>query len=95
MPTISDWRSPRAAESLSNLDRAGLAWEFLRRNPNYRSDYRRVDPIAEVGRRSPAGIGKKWGLSFRLQPRSLRNASPRNLAAGTVAHRRYPDRHAA
>ncbi len=37
-----DWRSPRFAEALSRLDRAGFAREFLRRNPDYRADYNRV-----------------------------------------------------
>lgn len=95
MPTISDWRLPRAAESLNGLDRAGFAWEFLRRNPQYRADYGRIDLQAMAGRRSPAAIGKNWGLSFRLQPRALRSAGSRNLATGTAAQRRCPDRHAA
>ena len=36
MPRTMDWRSPNAADALKELDRSGLAWEFLRRNPEYR-----------------------------------------------------------
>lgn len=34
-----DWRDAKDYEFTSGLDRAGWAWEFLRRNPSYRSDY--------------------------------------------------------
>ena len=42
MPRTMDWRSQNAGDALKELDRAGLAWEFLRRNPEYREDYRRA-----------------------------------------------------
>ena len=39
MPRTRDWRSPEAAEALKDLDRSGLAWEFLRRNREFREHY--------------------------------------------------------
>ena len=68
MPGRSDWRSSSAAETLSQLDRAGFAWEFLRRNPDYRKDYSRIADDAEGGAQAAATIGERWGLVFRLPP---------------------------
>ena len=42
-----DWRSPEAYSKLQNADLTGLAWEFLRRNPEYRKHYRTLkNPLA-------------------------------------------------
>ena len=43
-----DWRSPDYVEALKDLDRAGFAWEFLRRNPAYREEYDRIDEDPEA-----------------------------------------------
>ncbi len=61
-----DWRSPRFAEALSRLDRAGFAWEFLRRNPDYRADYKRVVREGQGGA-ADAAVGERWGLCFCLR----------------------------
>ncbi len=37
----SDWRDPENYRWMNTLPRTAWAWEFLRRNPNYRSDYAR------------------------------------------------------
>ena len=42
MPKRPDWRSASAVETLDRLDRAGFAWEFLRRNPRYRNEYSQI-----------------------------------------------------
>ena len=34
-----DWRSRAAYQDAATMDPAGLAWEFLRRNPDYRPTY--------------------------------------------------------
>ena len=68
----SFWRSAEAVAQLKELERAGFALEFLRRNPAYRDDYartqrhiahRRVDPDE-----ASAGLARRWGLRFRLRP---------------------------
>ncbi len=63
-----DWRSPEYVDALKNLDRAGFAWEFLRRNPAYRDDYDRIEEDPADSESSPETVGRNWGLSFRLRP---------------------------
>lgn len=67
-----DWRSPDYVEALKDLDRAGFAWEFLRRNPAYREEYDRIDEDPEASELSPERMGGNWGLSFRLRPLTRR-----------------------
>lgn len=63
-----DWRSPEYVDALKNLDRAGFAWEFLRRNPAYREDYDELAEDTDEPGLSSETVGGNWGLSFR--PRS-------------------------
>jgi len=56
-----DWRSPRAY----NFDReadTNVAWECLRRNPNYQQDYQ---SIGNAEAAAPAEFRREWGLIFR------------------------------
>jgi hypothetical protein len=59
-----DWRSPDYVDSLKNLDRAGFAWEFLRRNPSYRDDYDGIAEDQDELELSSETVGGNWGLSF-------------------------------
>ncbi len=34
-----DWRRPETYEKIRDLDAVGFAWEYLRRNPDYRRAY--------------------------------------------------------
>jgi hypothetical protein len=69
-----DWRLQTTERALNRLERQGFAWEFLRRNPDYRSDYSRLRstpgsrPSASSPHRSAA---RKWGLRFPVRSRSL------------------------
>lgn len=65
MPKRPDWRSPDYVDSLKDLDRAGFAWEFLRRNPAYRDEYDEVAEDPDGSELSPEAVGGNWGLSFR------------------------------
>ena len=60
MPTRPDWRLPNHYENLRPLDRAGMAWEFLRRNPKYKKDFSRAVEGSDA-------IARRWGLCFRLR----------------------------
>jgi len=57
-----DWRSPEAYKNMQNAEAADFAWECLRRNNDYQTEYRalRADPTVVT-----AGFRSKWGLSFR------------------------------
>lgn len=71
MPSEGLWRSESAYEYVDELDPAELAWEFLRRNSEYREDFLR----ASSGVMSPSGraaLASKWGLPFRAGSRAQR-----------------------
>lgn len=50
----ADWQPTAAYLYLLHLDRASLAWEYLRRNDDYRREC-----IAQT-----TGAAHHWGLSF-------------------------------
>jgi Family of unknown function (DUF6499) len=59
----SDWRLPLAYDRARRLEPTGLAWECLRRNPDYHRDHRELahsksDPILIME------FTRKWGLCF-------------------------------
>ncbi len=65
----ADWRTPAAYLPLQQYDRAGFAWEIVRRNPDYGREYQ------WLGDRGPAAdaamsdqFAKRWGLRFHSDP---------------------------
>jgi transcriptional regulator len=62
--TTLDWRSPKDYANLQEADMVDLAWECLRRNPDYQRDYRRVVAMGSPDR-IDAQFRRVWGLSFR------------------------------
>ncbi len=68
MPEKGAWRSESAYEYVDDLDPAGLAWEFLRRNSEYREDFERLVDHGELSPSAAATLSDKWGLRFRLAP---------------------------
>ena len=63
----SDWRSPTAYAYVSDLDPSGLAWEFLRRNPEYRREYRAVSEGSQSNDQAEA-FARRWGMRFCVVP---------------------------
>lgn len=65
-----DWQNPDRYSSILDLDRAGVAWEFLRRDPIYQG-HLGADQFIEASERGAAIIPRElgsagpWGLSFR------------------------------
>lgn len=66
-----DWQNSAEYDAISDCDRAGLAWEFVRRDPQYRDIVSTAEPASPP---SPAGVTivpdepppiDTWGLSFR------------------------------
>jgi hypothetical protein len=70
MPDDESWRSQDAFAYLDRVQRAGFAWEFLRRNPDYREDYERMSRDAASGTpialEAALALSRRWGLSFPM-----------------------------
>ena len=67
------WLSPDAYAYLDDLSLAGLSWEFLRRNPDYRNDYEQAkgkEASCGAAASETAVGGNDWGLVFPCRPRS-------------------------
>jgi hypothetical protein len=56
-----DWRSPGAYTYTSKLEAGGLAWEFLRRNRDYRREH---ITAATRGDAATDAAAQHWGLRF-------------------------------
>ncbi len=72
MPDDESWRSHDATAYLDRVQRAGFAWEFLRRNPDYRQDYEDMSRDAASGTtialEAALALSQRWGLSFPVRP---------------------------
>ena len=83
MPRRADWRSATTVETLDRLDRAGFAWEFLRRNPRYRKEYSQIRKDAARATPVAEALGQRWGLFFACDPKlasaALRSSGDRSL----------------
>ena len=67
--TPPDWRNENSYNYTAKLTRAGWAWEFLRRNPEFRNDYARVKAKTSKVRRGKLRVSempelKRWGVSW-------------------------------
>jgi Family of unknown function (DUF6499) len=75
MSTDSAWIATAGYLYLLQLDAPSLAWEYLRRNPDYRTLWHRL------GSRTPLGETQTWGLRFRRgPPTGCARSSPRLVA---------------
>jgi hypothetical protein len=68
----ADWRTEANYRSLVGLDRAGLAWEWLRRDPAYAAASAAIDRRHHVGSSgfvitdaAEASWSARWGIHFR------------------------------
>ncbi|MCD4512184.1 DUF6499 domain-containing protein [Brucella pseudogrignonensis] len=86
---VESWRSRNYADTLSSLDRNGLAFEFLRRNRVYREDYRRAMEDIASGKAdrnaAMAALSNRWRCFFRRRSGSIRKAAA-VLAGGRPGH---------
>jgi Family of unknown function (DUF6499) len=68
----SDWRVYNGEAYLRRLNRSGFAWEFVRRNPTYQSDYHvnMREAATVAGRRDATdeALTRRWGLCFSDRP---------------------------
>ena len=63
MPS-ANWRSPNDYAYLNELTGPELAWEFLRRNPDYIRDYRRLVRLMSPEAAAALAAARRWGLPF-------------------------------
>ncbi|SBV31786.1 conserved protein of unknown function [uncultured Sphingopyxis sp.] len=66
-----DWRDPAPYRRLRGIDRSGMMWEWLRRDPAYVAWYTSASRATRDGCDRPGRLA--WGLLFRR----------RSLAGGT------------
>lgn len=60
-----DWRSEERYARLGALSPAELAWEFLRRNPDYQKAFRTWIEVGSAGTQGAEDAPwSRWGLSF-------------------------------
>jgi len=83
-----DWRSPESLKPLHDITAAGFAWEFLRLNPDYHRDVKRLSLTADPA--NADAFAARWGLSFPRGPEPVRRRGPRRLAGGHQRLRRPP-----
>lgn len=60
--TSSEWQASAAYLYVLHLSAAELAWEYLRRNPDYRDDWTKFGACAD------AAVARHWGLEFLWDP---------------------------
>ena len=76
-----DWRSPAGYAYLNDLDLAGFAWEFLRRNPDYQRNFRSVVGKPKSHTKFAQRSMTRWGLRFPSRSGSARRHRAPDLAA--------------
>ena len=64
----ADWRVLAEYRPCDDYDRAGLAWEVLRRNDDYGQDYARLAQGPVVGAAEADRFARRWGLAFGADP---------------------------
>ena len=101
MSEDESWRSEAAYDYIDKLTPGDLAWEFLRRNPDYRKSYQELLAIGRLSDAAARDFAEQWGLRFRRRSPQLR-ARPADLLdpadrsgdasihRRTEAGRRYP-----
>jgi len=57
-----DWRAPKSYANIDTADRAELAWEYLRRDAEYRDHYQ---ALANPEENVPQAFRTRWRLVFR------------------------------
>ena len=64
----ADWRSPGDYQALALLDAPDFAWQFLKRNPEFRDEARKLADLTEQDSLSADAadeFARRWGVRFR------------------------------
>lgn len=68
MSEEESWRSEAAYDYIDQLTTSDLAWEFLRRNPDYRIAYQALLSSGRLSDETATSFAEQWGLYFRSRP---------------------------
>ncbi|WP_353744656.1 DUF6499 domain-containing protein [Sphingomonas sp. 66-10] len=63
---MADWQDPAPYRRLKGVDRAGVMWEWLRRDPDYVAWYTSASRATRDQCREDDPL--IWGLHFRRRP---------------------------
>ena len=85
-PDTREWQRASAYDYLDESGADDLAWECLRRNTDYQSDYASYLEAKLTGRGAGATTWEDWGLRFPGPPRSQRFRANRILDARSRHH---------
>ncbi|WP_453965613.1 transcriptional regulator domain-containing protein [Bradyrhizobium elkanii] len=58
----ADWRSESAYQDVKKAETIDIAWEWLRRDGEYRQDFRGL--LSSKHSSAPDHFRRKWGLTF-------------------------------
>ena len=64
-----DWRLPAAYRHAKDIPAAGFAWEYLRRNDEYRQDFQTTARNTGPTGRDLEAFARRWGLRFPVRSR--------------------------
>lgn len=59
-----DWRSPAAYKFAKSIPAAGFAWEYLRRDDEYRREFQAIIATREPDVERLEAFALRWGLRF-------------------------------
>ncbi|WP_246495724.1 transcriptional regulator domain-containing protein [Ameyamaea chiangmaiensis] len=68
MSEEENWRSEAAYDYIDQLTTSELAWEFLRRNPDYRRSFQELLSSGRLSDETATAFAQQWGLCFRSRP---------------------------
>ncbi|WP_421934273.1 transcriptional regulator domain-containing protein [Phenylobacterium sp.] len=90
-PDASRWRSSAEYDYLDDLIASDLAWEYLRRNPEYQRDYAQIGGRATGVEQATKRLRLRWGLRFRGSPGAQHHGAAGVLDAGSRPGDGAPD----
>ena len=64
-----DWRAPADYGHTKHIPAAGFAWEYLRRNEDYRREYHTLAATQPPDVHRLEMFTQRWGLRFRERSR--------------------------
>jgi hypothetical protein len=66
-----DWRAPAAYVHTKTIPAAGFAWEYLRRNDEYRQDFQILVRAKRPDTTVLEAFARRWGVRFPARPRRV------------------------